>query len=414
MEGPAQAPLSEAYRAESQADLLYALFALPIPLELLSTLFRLWVKARKTTSRRVAADDYLMIFATFVSIAVCVIALAYDSEPRLTPRQGPSNGLGRHIETVSAESLASFRKADYVFSHFYNLGIATTKLSVLALYHGIFGGNPLFRTLIIATSTFILAWILVMELVLAAGCRPVQVWWGAAQGPCVDKIAFTYFTNTTNLAADLWIFSMPIPTIMRLQALRDRRASLFFLFSVGLGTCLLSAARLGFVFAVGTGDITWWGGPLAILSCWETCGGVLCANLPIVYKTTIQFLVDLRTRILGSSAFTTTKPRTTSDAASGAAAASSSSAAAATRSTTTQQSRPSGCPYHDWHRLHHTNSSGGGGRDGHDDGTDDEPLVFANMSSADGTEMDEFGMEGGDCRAERLYDHRRGGGGDTT
>jgi hypothetical protein len=136
------------------------------------------------------------------------------------------------------------------------MGIATTKLSVLALYYRIFGGSPLLRTLILATSTFILAWILVMEVVLAAGCRPIQVWWGAAQGPCIDKIAFTYFTNTTNLVADLWIFSMPIPTIMRLQALRDRRASLCFLFSVGLGTCLLSAARLGFVFAVGTGDIT--------------------------------------------------------------------------------------------------------------------------------------------------------------
>lgn len=57
-------PRDEAsYLAESQEGLLYAMFIIPIPLEILSTMFRLWVKARKTASRRIASDDYLMIFA---------------------------------------------------------------------------------------------------------------------------------------------------------------------------------------------------------------------------------------------------------------------------------------------------------------------------------------------------------------
>lgn len=91
-----------------------------------------------------------------------------------------------------------------------------------------------------------------------AGCRPLHGWWAAdEEDTCINKIAFTFFTNITNIATDVWIFSMPIPTILRLQALRDRRVSLCFLFSVGLGTCLISAARLGFIFAVGeTGDVT--------------------------------------------------------------------------------------------------------------------------------------------------------------
>lgn len=241
-----------------------------------------------------------------VSVMACVLAIAY----------GPSNGLGRHIEVVSEESLARFRKGDYIFSHFYNLGIAATKLSVLALYHRIFE-TPLFRKLVVGTAIFVTAWILVMEIVLGAGCRPVAVWWGAAEGPCIDKIAFTFFTNITNIVADLWIFSMPIPTILRLQALKDRRLSLCLLFSVGLGTCVISAARLGFVFAVGTGDITCkihrpavpeeslpstgWGGPLAVLSCWEPCGGVLCANLPIIYKSFVQIVKQVGSTVGGGS-----------------------------------------------------------------------------------------------------------------
>lgn len=56
--------LSPTYKAQSQSGLLYALFAIPIPLEVGTTTFRLWVKRRRTTSRRLAFDDYLMIFAT--------------------------------------------------------------------------------------------------------------------------------------------------------------------------------------------------------------------------------------------------------------------------------------------------------------------------------------------------------------
>ena len=70
-------PAKEAYLAESQEGLLYALFIIPIPLEILSTLFRLWVKTRKTASRRIASDDYLMIFAVVMSIMVCVIGVSY-------------------------------------------------------------------------------------------------------------------------------------------------------------------------------------------------------------------------------------------------------------------------------------------------------------------------------------------------
>lgn len=58
------AELSPAYMAASQETLLYVLFAIPIPLEVATTAFRLWVKSRKTASRRLASDDYLMIFAT--------------------------------------------------------------------------------------------------------------------------------------------------------------------------------------------------------------------------------------------------------------------------------------------------------------------------------------------------------------
>jgi hypothetical protein len=55
---------SAEWLAESQTTVVTIFFALPIPLEICTTAFRLWVKINKTATRRLAFDDYLMILAT--------------------------------------------------------------------------------------------------------------------------------------------------------------------------------------------------------------------------------------------------------------------------------------------------------------------------------------------------------------
>lgn len=63
--------LSPEYLAESKVTLLYAFYSLPIPLEVLSTLFRLWVKGGPGRGT-LAFDDYLMIFATVCAGGICL------------------------------------------------------------------------------------------------------------------------------------------------------------------------------------------------------------------------------------------------------------------------------------------------------------------------------------------------------
>ena len=147
------------------------------------------------------------------------------------------------------------QQGNYIFSHFYDVAIVSTKLSVLALYYRIFV-TPVFQTIVIATATLIFMWLVTMEVVLGLECRPIQAWWGATDGSCVNQVAFGYFTNITNLASDMWIFLLPIPTILRLQISKQRKISLCFLFSVGLGTCVISGARLSVIFSMGAEDIT--------------------------------------------------------------------------------------------------------------------------------------------------------------
>ncbi|PTB62249.1 hypothetical protein BBK36DRAFT_1172805 [Trichoderma citrinoviride] len=273
--------LSPEYLAESKTQLVTTMYAVPIALETVSTAWRLWAAA--TAQSGFAYADYLMLFATLVAIAECVTGLVY----------GPPFGLGRHVEAVPKHNVQMFLKGDYIFSHFYDIAIASTKLSILALYHRIFVTRP-FRLVVVATACFVCAWLVVMEVVLGFGCRPIQAWWDETRGTCIDKEAFTYFTNVTNMVTDLWIFMMPIPVILGLQAAQEKRLILCFMFGVGLATCAISAARLSFVFGVASADFTWDEASFGILSAWEPCGAILCANLPPIYRHLVVIRDTLR------------------------------------------------------------------------------------------------------------------------
>ncbi|EHK21298.1 uncharacterized protein TRIVIDRAFT_52059 [Trichoderma virens Gv29-8] len=255
------------YLAESKTHVVTVMYAIPIALEAFSTGWRLWASATGPSGLGFAFDDYLMLFATLVAMVVCATGLVY----------GPPHGLGRHIEAVPEHD------GDYIFSHFYDLAIAFTKLSILALYHRIFVTRK-FRLIIIGTACFVCAWVAVMEVVLGFGCRPIQAWWGEAEGKCINKEAFTYFTNVTNMVTDMWVFMMPIPVILGLQTAREKKVILCLMFGIGLATCAISAARLTFVFGVASADFTWHEASLGILSAWEPCGAILCANLPQIFR----------------------------------------------------------------------------------------------------------------------------------
>lgn len=62
--GHSREALSEAYLAETLEPVLVPLFAIPVALILISTGLRVWVKLTRTASRRLAFDDYFMIYAT--------------------------------------------------------------------------------------------------------------------------------------------------------------------------------------------------------------------------------------------------------------------------------------------------------------------------------------------------------------
>lgn len=67
----ATATYSPEYLAESRTTVLNVFYSIPIPLEILSTAFRLWVKARPSAQGNLAFDDYLMVWATVCLSTIC-------------------------------------------------------------------------------------------------------------------------------------------------------------------------------------------------------------------------------------------------------------------------------------------------------------------------------------------------------
>lgn len=319
--------LSPEFLAESKTRMVTTMYAIPIALEALSTGWRLWASA--STQSGFSFDDYLMLFATLVAMTVCVLGIVY----------GPPNGLGRHIEALSEHQVQQFLKGDYIFSHFYDIAIAFTKLSILALYYRIFVTRK-FRLIVLGTAFFVCIWVIVMEVTLGLGCRPIKAWWGEAKGRCINKEAFTYFTNVTNMVTDLWVFLMPIPVILGLQAAKEKRITLCLMFGVGLAVCAISAARLSFVFGVASPDFTWDEASLGILSAWEPCGAILCANLPPIYRHLVIISQLLRAGVRNVTQWTVTQSRS---AATGV-------------SSDRHGGDKSKVQHHDWAKLNHSDA----------------------------------------------------------
>jgi hypothetical protein len=126
------------------------------------------------------------------------------------------------------------RKGDYIFSHFYDFALVFVKLGILAFYWRVFV-HPVFRTAVIATAFFVIAWGIGITVTLFLACRPLHAYWDTiVKGDCLTMITFTYFTNISNLITDVWIFLMPVPMIWHLQLQIKKKLILSVIFCFGL------------------------------------------------------------------------------------------------------------------------------------------------------------------------------------
>lgn len=268
---PEELAYLEAHKHENRFDEIHWVYSVPIVASTISTALRFW--AKRLGRNGVTLDDYLILFATLCLIGECSSGLGY----------GPPHGMGRHVIVVSAYDQMMVRKGDYIFSHFYDFALVFVKLGILAFYYRVFV-HPVFRSVVLATALFVIAWGIGITVTLFLACRPLNAYWDAnVTGKCLTMVTFTYFTNISNLITDIWIFLMPVPMIWHLQLQTKKKLLLSFIFCFGLATCVVSSIRLTVVLGRGSPDFTWYYVPLGAYSVFEPLGGILCTNLPIIW-----------------------------------------------------------------------------------------------------------------------------------
>ena len=111
--------------------------------------------------------------------------------------------------------------------------IATFKLSVLCLYRRIFPSNVLKRWLI-AIGLFVLLYSTAAVFVVIFQCYPIESNWDPTiSGTCVNYGTYVLVIGILNIASDIAILTLPLPSLWRLQMPRSQKWVLSGLFLLG-------------------------------------------------------------------------------------------------------------------------------------------------------------------------------------
>lgn len=99
----------------------------------------------------------------------------------------------------------------YLCDIFFIATVSTAKLSILALYHTIFGISIPFRRLNYAMVGFVVLFWIVFTFLYIFQCHPVHMLWDAMASPeyCMSSGKLTLAFELTNLFVDVAMVAMP-------------------------------------------------------------------------------------------------------------------------------------------------------------------------------------------------------------
>ncbi|KAG9246623.1 putative integral membrane protein [Calycina marina] len=181
--------------------------------------------------KRVGWDDWLMTLAMAVSI-VFTISVFFQLK----------SGLG---QPLNSESLSSFLQALYITVILYNMTQLFYKLSIVAQSYRLFTTSSGKRAMEV-----LICWIIACGIgtVFASifACIPVQKFWVVAlkTGHCSDNAILNYTISSFNILNDLFLLSIPIPFLVKLQLPKKERIVLGSVFATGAITTIVSMIRL--------------------------------------------------------------------------------------------------------------------------------------------------------------------------
>ena len=128
----------------------------------------------------------------------------------------------------------------------YTSGISCTKISVLLMYHRIFGSSCRFTQALIATGVFIIAYNIAQVFVIVFQCHPIAAAWDYSipGAQCIKLMEELEVTGALNAFTDIVTLILPMPLLWRTQMPLKKKYQVIATFLLGGFVCIVSIWRV--------------------------------------------------------------------------------------------------------------------------------------------------------------------------
>ncbi|KAH7308650.1 hypothetical protein B0I35DRAFT_442359 [Stachybotrys elegans] len=238
-------------------------------------------------------DDYLIIVAV-----IAASVMNYVSIPMA------QHGLGRDLWTLEFEDISMTFLLLYVIEIFYMFAEMCVQLSLLVFYLRVFPKS----SRLVHVGSWILGGIVTCfgianTLTMVFQCTPIPFFWngwaGEMAGTCIDINLYSWIRAAIEIALDVAIMALPLPSLLALQLSRRKKLQTLGMFALGFVITIVSCLRLqSLVQFSRTQNPTLDNAPAVYWSVLECDIFIMCACLPSIRS----IMVKVAPKVFGSTA----------------------------------------------------------------------------------------------------------------
>lgn len=216
--------------------------------------------ARRLSKAVLGLDDWLAVGALVFGTVADILVL-----------YGLSNGEATHQFMVSLDREIASNKSSIATGWVTLITILLLKLSILALYHRLFGHLRPFTIAIYIVGSLTAIQTTVNLFIFTFQCKPVAYFWDRAipGGTCLNFQHIIIGQAASDLATGLTVLLMPAPILWTLHMSGVKRIAIAVVFVIGGFTCISGLLRIPFILAIDDYDIFWTLIPFSVFSCLE-------------------------------------------------------------------------------------------------------------------------------------------------
>lgn len=240
--------------------------------------------ARKTAGVGWKADDWLSL-AAWVLFAGYVSGLfwgkSYCACRTICKRRAINNitGTSQHlngsnIAKMPLPKIIKLLKLTFANIYLMSLIITFSRLSIIFLYHRLFGVYAGFRRALWAMGALTIAWVIMIIFLNTFRCRPTALAYNPLlKGKCLNMTTLFVATESLNCGLDLALVLLPLWRISFLHLCIRDRIGLGLAFLTGGFVCVTSILRIVFTYNIDTTKSAFW---LTL----QLAFAVICSCLP--------------------------------------------------------------------------------------------------------------------------------------